>query len=51
MMNYIVSNNIKTTFLAIILLSGIMAIISHPPILSAVSAEIYQNAICDINHG
>ena len=47
-MNYIVSNNIKTTILTIILLSGgFIGITSPLPILSAASAELYQNAICD----
>jgi len=41
---YIVSNNVKATFLTIILLSGFTGITSPP---SSASAEIYQNAICD----
>jgi hypothetical protein len=46
-LRYIVSNNKKATILTIILLSGGFIGITSPPILSAASAEIYQNAICD----
>jgi hypothetical protein len=45
-LNYnIVSNNIKATFLTIMLLSGFIGITSPP--LSSASADLYQNAICD----
>jgi FG-GAP-like repeat len=46
-LSYIVSNNKKATILTIILLSGGFIGITSPPILSAASAEIYQNAIYD----
>ena len=44
-MSYIVLNNIKATFLTIILLSGFIGITFPPP--SSASAELYQNVICD----